>query len=229
MPDSRWIWSGFAGFIAGVLAMAILVDLRPEVVAPLLTSAASTEPQGRPLGGDARVAPAPRLSACPPGDTANPPHIPPTPSAAVADLRTRPLALPLDNASRQDLRSSFDEQRGAQRSHEAIDILAPRHTPVRAVEDGCVVRLFVSKDGGNTIYQFDPSARYAYYYAHLEGYAEDLHDGTLVSRGQVIGYVGTSGNAPRDVPHLHFAIFVLTPERHWWQGTAIDPYEVWGP
>ena len=84
----------------------------------------------------------------------------------------------------------------------------------------------MSKAGGKTIYQFDPSGRFCYYYAHLERYAEGIREGASVSRSDIIGYVGTSGNAPPNTPHLHFTIFQLTPARHWWDGTAIDPYPV---
>jgi murein DD-endopeptidase MepM/ murein hydrolase activator NlpD len=80
--------------------------------------------------------------------------------------------------------------------------------------------------GATTIYQFDPTEQYCYYYAHLERYADGLREGDKVRKGQVIGYVGTSGNAPKSTPHLHFAIFKLTAEKHWWEGTPIDPYDV---
>ena len=116
--------------------------------------------------------------------------------------------------------------RAGTRRHEALDILAPRNTPVLAVENGTVAKLFLSKPGGNTIYQFDPTSTYAYYYAHLERYADGLKDGDRIERGQVIGYVGTSGNAPPDTPHLHFAIFKLAEAKRWWRGVAIDPYPV---
>jgi murein DD-endopeptidase MepM/ murein hydrolase activator NlpD len=124
------------------------------------------------------------------------------------------------------LTRSFDDVRGATRRHEAIDILAPRNTPVLAVEDGTIARLFQSKAGGITIYQFDPTGRYCYYYAHLDRYADDLREGQAVRKGQVIGYVGTTGNAPKDTPHLHFAVFRLTADKRWWEGTPIDPYDV---
>lgn len=112
------------------------------------------------------------------------------------------------------------------RPHEAVDILAPRNTPVHAVEDGTVAKLFYSKAGGNTVYQFDPDQRFCYYYAHLERYAPSMEAGRHVSRGEVIGYVGTSGNAPANTPHLHFAIFVLDADRQWWHGQPLDPYLV---
>jgi peptidoglycan LD-endopeptidase LytH len=145
--------------------------------------------------------------------------------AEVVDLLNRHLLLPVQGIRREELRDSFSEGRTGH-THEAIDILAPRNTPVLAVEEGKLAKLFWSQRGGKTIYQFDPSATYAYYYAHLERYADGLHEGDLLHRGQVIGYVGTSGNAPPETPHLHFSIFLLTPEKHWWQGTPINPYPV---
>ena len=144
----------------------------------------------------------------------------------VKELRKRHLELPVQGLKRHDLRDTFSEMRAGTRRHEALDILAPRNTPVVAVEDGTIARLFLSKPGGLTIYQFDPTSTYAYYYAHLERYADGLKDGERVERAQVIGYVGTSGNAPPDTPHLHFAIFQLTDPKRWWQGTAIDPYPI---
>lgn len=149
----------------------------------------------------------------------------PTPSSP-AGLEDRDFEMPVEGISPEQLTPQFDQPRGGSRKHEAIDILAPRHTPVKAVEDGRIARLFQSKAGGITIYQFDPTERFCYYYAHLERYASGLNEGDLVKKGQVIGYVGTSGNAPKDTPHLHFAILRLTAEKRWWEGTPIDPYDV---
>jgi murein DD-endopeptidase MepM/ murein hydrolase activator NlpD len=141
-------------------------------------------------------------------------------------LRRRQLELPVRYAVRRDLRDSFDEERGSDRQHEAIDIVTPLNTPIVAVEDGTIARLFESKAGGTTVYQFDPAKQYVYYYAHLDHYADRLKEGHPVRRGEVLGYAGTSGNASREAPHLHFAIFRLTEKQQWWQGTPIDPYEV---
>jgi murein DD-endopeptidase MepM/ murein hydrolase activator NlpD len=148
----------------------------------------------------------------------------------IVELRRRALRLPLDRADVAMMRGGFTARRKDEpRGHEAVDLLAPRHSPVRAVEDGKIVKLFFSKAGGNTIYQFDPSDRFCYYYAHLDHYADGLHDGQLVAKGDVIGYVGTTGNAPPNTPHLHFAILKLDDDKRWWHGTAIDPYLVFGP
>ena len=121
---------------------------------------------------------------------------------------------------------SYHDARNGGREHEALDILAPRGTPVVAVEDGTIAKLFNSKAGGITLYQFDPGKEYAYYYAHLDRYADGIKEGDRLRRGQVIGFVGTTGNAPKDTPHLHFAVFRLTADKHWWEGTPIDPYDI---
>ena len=141
-------------------------------------------------------------------------------------VSTGHLRVPIDGIDIESFKGGFEERRGGDRPHEAIDVLSPRNTPVHAVENGTVAKLFYSKAGGLTIYQFDPSGRFCYYYAHLERYADGLHDGQTIAQGEVIGYVGTSGNAPANTPHLHFAVFELKGDRKWWQGTAIDPYEV---
>lgn len=161
----------------------------------------------------------------PPAQTSGTTGVTASTASDARELVERHLTFPVQGVPRTALVDSFHQAREGH-EHEAVDILAPRNTPVLAVEDGTIAKLFLSKAGGNTIYQFDPSGEYCYYYAHLERYADGLKDGDRVSRGQVIGYVGTSGNAPKNTPHLHFAIFRLTPERHWWEGTAIDPYNV---
>jgi peptidoglycan LD-endopeptidase LytH len=199
-PPALWlIGSAATGFAAGVLVMSAPRGARPPEPAPARELVRPSAP----------TVASPTISAYP-----------------LEELRKRRLGLPVHGVERDELRDTFDEMRGATRRHEALDILAPRHTPVLAVEDGRVAKLFFSNAGGMTIYQYDPTSTYAYYYAHLERYADGLEDGDAVKRGQVIGYVGTSGNAPHDTPHLHFAIFRLTGDRRWWQGTAIDPYPV---
>jgi murein DD-endopeptidase MepM/ murein hydrolase activator NlpD len=136
----------------------------------------------------------------------------------------RRLAIPVEGVRAAELRDTFADGRPGHR-HEAIDIAAARGTPVRAADDGTVAKLFTSVPGGLTIYQFDPDERFAYYYAHLDRYAEGLREGMRVRRGDLIGYVGTSGNAPADAPHLHFAVFRLGPEKQWWKGEAVDPFD----
>ena len=133
--------------------------------------------------------------------------------------------MPIDGISIESFKGGFFESRG-DHLHEAVDIIVPRGTPIHAVQDGTIAKLFFSRFGGVTIYEFEKDGWLCFYYAHLERYADGLHDGQQVSRGEVIGYVGTSGNAPPGTPHLHFAIFELNADRKWWQGRPLDPYLV---
>ena len=149
----------------------------------------------------------------------------PRDTASEGELLQRDLAMPVVGVDPGTLQPTFHAPRG-ERTHEALDILAPKGTPVVAADDGEIVKLFYSDRGGKTIYQFDPPQRYCYYYAHLDRYAGGLAEKQHVKRGEVIGYVGSTGNASPDAPHLHFAIFRLGPERRWWEGTPIDPYPV---
>ena len=144
----------------------------------------------------------------------------------IESLRQRSLVIPVRGLDVDDLVSTFYDARGSRR-HEAIDILAPYGTDVLAVEDGKVAKMFTSAAGGLTVYQFDPSETFVYYYAHLDSYAPGLKEGTMLRKGDVVGRVGTTGNAPKDTPHLHFAISKLDPDRRWWGGTALDPFLVW--
>jgi peptidoglycan LD-endopeptidase LytH len=145
--------------------------------------------------------------------------------ASVEELRARSLDFPVDGFTREKMPDTFNEAR-AGHVHGAADIMAARNTPVRAVEAGTIARLLKNPSGGITIYQLDPSQRYIYYYAHLERYAEGLREGLAVGRGQVIGYVGTTGNAPENAPHLHFAIFRVVDPKQWWGGVPVNPYLV---
>jgi len=150
-----------------------------------------------------------------------PPQPPPT-------LASKKLLFPIQGFDLARLRDTFEERRGMIK-HEALDILAPLGTPVLAVDDGRVAKLFRSLPGGITIYQFDASESYSYYYAHLDRYAPGLVDGVPVKRGDVIGYVGSTGNASAAAPHLHFAIFKLGAEKKWWKGEAINPFPYFAP
>jgi murein DD-endopeptidase MepM/ murein hydrolase activator NlpD len=132
---------------------------------------------------------------------------------------------PISGVKASALRDSFNEVHNGHR-HEAIDISARLGTPVRAVVDGTIRKLLFSKAGGNTIYEFDLAGVYCYYYAHLERYADGVRDGMPVSQGEVIGYVGSTGNASPAAPHLHFAIYLLGPQKRWWSGIPIDPYPI---
>ena len=174
-------------------------------------------------------APAEPIVAAPPPHVAAPPAEAPViaapPLPTIGAPSSSELRAPIDGMSIESLKGGFSEVRGS-RGHEAVDILMPRGTPIHAVSDGTIAKLFFSKPGGITIYEFNTDGRLCYYYAHLERYADGLHEGQHVSKGEVLGYVGTSGNAPPNAPHLHFAIFELNADRKWWQGRPLDPYTV---
>jgi murein DD-endopeptidase MepM/ murein hydrolase activator NlpD len=146
--------------------------------------------------------------------------------ADAASLRARALALPVDGITAGALRDSFADPRDGH-LHRALDIVAPRGTRVVAVDDGEVRKLLSSVRGGLTVYQFDRSQRYCFLYAHLDRFAPGLRAGDVLRKGSLVGYVGTTGNASRDVPHLHFSILELTPERVWWRGVPVNPFLVW--
>ena len=160
---------------------------------------------------------------------------PPTPvpsgtevvTTADVDLLTREVAMPLDGIDATTLHSNFDERRGGgTRQHQALDIMAPRGTPIHAAASGRVLKLFHSVNGGNMVYAADSSERFVLMYAHLDHYAPGLTDSTRLTRGQVIGYVGSTGNASPNAPHLHFAIARSADVAHWSRGKPIDPLPV---
>ncbi len=138
------------------------------------------------------------------------------------------LLVPVQGIAPPQLVDTFTDSRSEGRSHDAIDIMAPHGTPVLAVADGPIEKLFTSKQGGLTLYQFNRERTHAYYYAHLQSYADGMVEQRELTRGEVLGYVGVTGNSNPDGPHLHFAVFELGPEKQWWKGTPINPYGLLG-
>jgi peptidoglycan LD-endopeptidase LytH len=216
-------FAGMAGFALGAATVLLIVWLyggtKPSLTgAPQVRTPPASAP-GTPPSPPTPEAPSPRSMP-------SPPRLTPSSATPPADLARRDLLLPVQGIQPEDLRDTFTEARGQNRVHEAIDIMAPRNTPVVAIEGGKIAKLFSSNLGGLTIYQFDPTSTYCYYYAHLESYAPWLKEGDPIARGQVIGYVGSTGNAGPNNPHLHFAIFRLNEQKNWWQGQAINPYPI---
>ncbi|HEU4650223.1 MAG TPA: M23 family metallopeptidase [Croceibacterium sp.] len=163
------------------------------------------------------------VPAAPPAETArSAPRV--LAAAGQAPLPDTSLTIPVVGVAAADLVDSFADARGGRR-HEAIDIMAPAGTPVVAAAPGTVEKLFLSNDGGNTIYVRSGDRRTIYYYAHLLEYAPGLAEGQSVQRGQRLGAVGSTGNADQAAPHLHFAVLQTTPSARWWDSsTAVDPY-----
>jgi murein DD-endopeptidase MepM/ murein hydrolase activator NlpD len=138
--------------------------------------------------------------------------------AALADA----LIIPVTGVEPSHLVDTFEEARGTRR-HDALDILAPRGTPVVSATNGRLMKLHTSENGGLMVYAADASQRFILLYAHLDRYASGLSEGMRLRQGQRLGYVGTTGNAPPNVPHLHFGIARAADVQEWWKGTAIDP------
>lgn len=136
------------------------------------------------------------------------------------------IAMPIAGIDPASLHSNFTELRGGTRQHEALDIMSPLRTPVLSAANGRVMKLYTSKAGGLMVYAADSSQRFILMYAHLDGYAAGLNDGAPLDKGQLIGYVGFTGNASPKAPHLHFAIAKSADVRKWWLGTPVDPLPV---
>lgn len=218
-------------FLAGVLVGANVVyfmvarDCRAPIATPReVPVTTAPAPATKPVATPQPPVPVSGNATTPAAQPAATDAAPAVTAAALAQLSGSGLLLPVAGITPKQLTDTFTDARGEGRSHEALDIMAARGTPVLATSDGKVVKLFTSVRGGLTIYEFDPTETYAYYYAHLDRYQAGLAEGQSIKRGDVIGYVGSTGDASPEAPHLHFAIFALGPEKQWWKGTAINPY-----
>ena len=136
------------------------------------------------------------------------------------------LMIPVEGIKPEQLRDTFNDARAAGRTHNAIDIMAARGALVLAAADGEVVRFFNSEAGGITLYQLNQERNVVFYYAHLERYADGLLVGQQVKQGEVIAYVGDTGNAGAENYHLHFAVWLIDDPKRFWDGTNINPYEL---
>ena len=154
-----------------------------------------------------------------------PPTESPTPTPEPANFVGHlALIIPVAGVRAEQLLDTFDDARSEGRVHDAIDIMAAAETPVLAAADGKIVKLFHSERGGTTIYQLSSNQEMIFYYAHLSHYAEGLTEGSLVKQGEVIAYVGDTGNAGAGNYHLHFSIALVTDPKRYWEGTNINPY-----
>jgi peptidoglycan LD-endopeptidase LytH len=144
-------------------------------------------------------------------------------------LRFRQIALPVAGADMTRVVDTFADPRdGGERVHRAIDILAPRGTPILSADDGRVLRMSTSTLGGITMYTVDPRNRLVYYYAHLDRYNDAMAPGRSIVKGDTLGFVGTTGNASKDTPHLHFQVMRWPSDGKYWNGEPINPFEALG-
>jgi len=185
-----------------------------------IVAAPAPAPTARPAGRDA-----------PPKSSAEPVPLATAATLEIAEadaeyLRSHHLLLPVAGIRPDQLTDSFDEPRDGSRRHHAIDILAPRGTPVLAADDGRVLRVSWNNAGGNTVYTTDSESRVVYYYAHLDHYHVGLVAGMPLAKGDTIGFVGTTGNAPKDIPHLHFQVMRMPHDGKYWNGDPINPFSI---
>ena len=188
----------------------------------------SAKPAGKPSGDDLLTAPdstAIPLGVGTPSSSVTPVVLP----ADLDTLRREGLMIPVAGVAAKDLIDSFNDKRGTSRTHNALDIMAARNTPVVAAVSGSVVKLHNSAAGGLTIYASDPSSRFVMMYGHLDSYRPGLKEGERITRGQIIGFVGSTGNANVMAPHLHFQITRNENLKEWWKGTPVNPFPVFRP
>jgi murein DD-endopeptidase MepM/ murein hydrolase activator NlpD len=184
------------------------------------SAAASKAPAATPPAAEPRV-----VIAAPPAVPAGPP---PSPAEVVLPAavpgNTRGLLIPVQGVLAASLVNTYDQARGQGRRHDAIDIMAPRGTPVLASSDGVVMKLFQSVRGGITLYELAPDRRTIYYYAHLDRYAPGMVEGRKLRRGEVLGYVGDTGDAVPGNYHLHFEVSTTADPKKYWGGVPQNPY-----
>ena len=159
-----------------------------------------------------------------PQPAAAPPIAPTEHVAPEAALAARGLIIPVTGVDPSRVSDSYTAGRGGGRTHDAVDIMAPRGTPVIAADSGTILKLRQNEAGGITIYQLDPNERFVYYYAHLDRYEKGLAEGMVVRQGDVLGFVGTTGNAPKNLPHLHFQVMLYRGHGQYWGGDPINPH-----
>jgi peptidoglycan LD-endopeptidase LytH len=206
--------------IIALVSVAIMFRITPVVPAVDVPPALPNSPVaiGTPISTDP-VAPATEeLPAAPV----------PAPTASNFVGRVN-LIIPVAGVKPDQLIDTYDAARSEGRLHDAIDIMAPAGTPVLAAADGRIVKLFQSERGGTTIYQLGPNQEFIFYYAHLSGYAPSVFEGKEVHQGEVIAYVGDTGNAGPGNFHLHFSIAVVSDPKRYWEGTNINPYPLLRP
>lgn len=151
----------------------------------------------------------------------------PIPASVAKSVGQGALVIPVSGVQPAQLTDTWGDARGdGTREHHAIDIMAPRGTPVVAAAAGTVEKIFESRNGGHTVYVRRDDAQWLDYYAHLDSYAPNLAEGQRVGQGQLIGAVGSTGDASPEAPHLHYEIKHMAAGEKWWQGTEINPYEI---
>jgi murein DD-endopeptidase MepM/ murein hydrolase activator NlpD len=233
-----------ASILLGVAALVWYLTSRSRHATPVtpITTPPATSELSNPAGSAGDIAasasatpsampqstPDASPSATPSSTPATTPTSSPAPVApgdhASNSANAGELLIPVAGIRPEQLQDTYTQSRSAGRTHNSIDIMAARNTPVLAAADGQIIKLFQSERGGITLYQLGTDNRTVYYYAHLERYADGITENRFARRGEIIGYVGDSGNAGRDNCHLHFSIWLVTDPKRFWDGENINPY-----
>lgn len=200
-----------------VALLSVISNRRPPTIIPLRRDAFATPVQSQAQANSTQ-SPTPALVVSPANNTS------PSASPAASPGSPAGLIIPVLGVRPEQLRDTFAEARSEGRVHDAIDIAAARGTPVIAVADGPIVKLFQSERGGTTIYQLSTDGKFVYYYAHLERYADGLVEGHFAKQGETIAHVGDTGNAGTGNYHLHFSVAEISDPKDFWHGININPY-----
>lgn len=209
-------------FLATLTACAPRVAPRP-VAAPVAEVMLAGGPEGESAIPSLHAGPAPTVERRPALATAV--MVPSARmAAAIERLREKELVVPVVGSPK--IEDTFTAARDGERIHNAMDILAPRNTPIVAADDGTILRMATNALGGITIYAADRDRQFVYYYAHLDHYRDGVLPGQRIQKGDTLGFVGTTGNAPKDVPHLHFQIMIWPADGKFWNGEPVNPYPV---
>ena len=209
---------------------ALVVETKPD--SSLLP--ASYDPEKAEAIADTLTAPDPTATSIALGPRPDAPAIngsaaPPVVPADLTALQALGMTIPVAGVQAKNLIDSFDDLRGGTRRHSALDIMAQRNTPVLAATSGKILKMHNSAAGGLSIYESDPTSRFVLMYGHLNSYRPGLKEGAAVNRGEIIGFVGSSGNANPAAPHLHFQIMRNDNMKEWWKGTPLNPFPVFRP
>lgn len=233
MRRSRFLLPFSLGALSMLLAMAAAVWAAPGMLARMHAALVpGTSPPGAAAGLAARP-PAPAREApsaglvpadAPAAEAPQPPVWPEEEEPPAAPSTGSGLLIPVRGVEASSLVDTYEQSRGQGRRHDAIDIAAPRGTPVVAAADGVVMKLFRSERGGTALYQLAPDRRTIYYYAHLDRYARGMAEGRALRRGEVLGYVGDTGDAGPGNYHLHFEVSTTKDPARYWGGVPQNPY-----
>ena len=216
-------WGKTAGFGAGSFVVSLPMMLSVRISPPVCRAAALASAVLLAACARARVTTEPSAEQALVVNTLSSDSAVATFLTPEAALAVKGLIIPVEGVDPSRVRDSYTASRGG-RTHDAVDIMAPRGTPVVAADGGTILKLRQNDAGGITIYQLDASERFVYYYAHLERYQDGLTEGLTIRQGDVLGFVGTTGNAPKDTPHLHFQVMVYRGRGQYWGGDPINPH-----